>query len=328
MNHEYIHVTSLAMPELSIYASCSEAQLAHYFEPAGGLFIAESVPVVERALDTGYRPYSMLINEEVLEKPRVKALLERVGKSAAEIRSEPFENCQRCDAESIIILKSDGRVRDRMCDAEEMSALQNGAGIVMDPVAEKQPVIYTAPRPVLDELTGFYLTGGVLCAMHRKAPLSAQELYAGASRLAVLENVTNPTNVGAIFRSAAALGMDGVLLGPGCADPLYRRCIRVSMGTVFQIPWAHGQTDDVAGELHRAGFRTVAMALEEESVSLRELVIEPKEKAAVLLGNEGYGLKPETIRGCDTVVMIPMQNQVDSLNVAAASAVAFWAVGR
>ena len=295
MNHEYIHVTSLAMPELSIYASCSEAQLAHYFEPAGGLFIAESVPVVERALDTGYRPYSMLINEEVLEKPRVKALLERVENSAAEAHPESSEN---------------------------------GAGIVMDPVAEKQPVIYTAPRPVLDELTGFYLTGGVLCAMHRKAPLSAQKLYAGAARLAVLENVTNPTNVGAIFRSAAALGMDGVLLGPGCADPLYRRCIRVSMGTVFQIPWAHGQTDDVAGELHRAGFRTVAMALEEESVSLRELVIEPKEKAAVLLGNEGYGLKPETIRGCDTVVMIPMQNQVDSLNVAAASAVVFWAVGQ
>ena len=270
MSNDYIRVTDLFLPDLSIYASCSEAQLAHYYEPETGLFIAESVPVVERALDAGYRPHSILINEEVLPKPRVLELLERIRGTR----------------------------------------------------------VYTAPRPVLDELTGFYLTGGVLCAMYREEIQAPEALFARAGRLAVLEGVTNPTNVGAIFRSAAALGMEGVLLGPGCADPLYRRCIRVSMGTVFQIPWARTQTEDLAGDLNRAGYHTVAMALEEKSVSLRDFTLKPEEKAAVLLGNEGYGLKPETIQGCDTVVMIPMENNVDSLNVAAASAVVFWAAGR
>ena len=192
--------------------------------------------------------------------------------------------------------------------------------------------VYTAPFDVLTQLTGFKLTRGMLCAMRRPAPRTAEEVCAGARRVAVLENVMNPTNVGAIFRSAAALNMDAVLLTPGCSDPLYRRCLRVSMGTVFQIPWAFlpgaGQETAPGMEtLKTLGFKTVAMALRDDSLSIRDPRLNAEEKLAVLLGTEGEGLASSTITGCDYTVRIPMSHGVDSLNVAAASAVAFWQLG-
>lgn len=183
--------------------------------------------------------------------------------------------------------------------------------------------VYTASLEVLTQLTGFRLTRGMLCAMYRPQPSSPDTLLAGARRLAVLENVMNPTNLGAIFRSAAALGMDGVLLTSGCTDPLYRRSARVSMGTVFQVPWAY-VGERWPEELKAQGFLTVAMALSSDSVSIDDPRLRAASKLAVVLGSEGDGLLPETIRRCDATVKIPMFHGVDSLNVAAASAVAFW----
>lgn len=193
--------------------------------------------------------------------------------------------------------------------------------------------LYTADLPVLTELTGFPLTRGVLCAMRRRPILSAQEICRDARRIVILENVVNPTNVGAIFRSAAALGMDALLLTPACCDPLYRRCVRVSMGTVFQIPWAFIGSE-VADwphpgmeQIREMGFRTAALALRDDSVSVDDPALAGEEKLAMLLGTEGDGLMNETIAKCDYTVRIPMSHGVDSLNVAAASAVAFWQLG-
>ncbi len=190
---------------------------------------------------------------------------------------------------------------------------------------------YTAPLEVLTKLTGFPLTKGMLCAMRRKNLPPAEQVCRGARRIAVLEQIMNPTNVGAIFRSAAALGMDAVLLTHGCSDPLYRRAIRVSMGTVFQIPWtvfpSKGEKAWPTGGLellHRLGFRTVAMALREDSLSLEDPKLQREDKLAIVLGSEGGGLAADTIAACDETVRIPMFHGVDSLNVAAASAVAFW----
>lgn len=193
--------------------------------------------------------------------------------------------------------------------------------------------LYTSSMDVLSELTGFKLTRGVLCAMRRKPELTADQALRGARRVTVLEDVVNPTNLGAIYRSAAALGMDAVLLTPGCCDPLYRRCIRVSMGTVFQTPWAHicEETADWPHPgletLKAHGFKTVAMALRDDSVALDDPALAAEEKLAVILGTEGDGLADSTIASCDFTVRIPMSNGVDSLNVAAASAVAFWQLG-
>ena len=183
--------------------------------------------------------------------------------------------------------------------------------------------VYTAPLPVLTQLTGFQLTRGMLCAMYRPAQPAVEAIAGQASRIVVLENVMNPTNIGAIFRSAAALGMDAVLLTPGCSDPLYRRSARVSMGTVFQVPWAYLPADWLT-RLRQLGFRTAAMALREDSVSIDDPRLQQEEKLAVVLGSEGDGLCDRTITGCDYTVRIPMYHGVDSLNVAAASAVAFW----
>ena len=194
--------------------------------------------------------------------------------------------------------------------------------------------LYTATLPVLTELTGFPLTRGVLCAMRRRPLPTLEEVLSGAGRIAVLEDVMNPTNVGAIFRSAAALGMDAVLLTPSCSDPLYRRAVRVSMGTVFQIPWTHiGEelTDWPHPGLERLrelGFKTAAMALRDDSVPIDDPALMAEEKLAVVLGTEGEGLADGTIAGCDYTVRIPMSHGVDSLNVAAASAVAFWQLSR
>ena len=201
--------------------------------------------------------------------------------------------------------------------------------------------IYTADFDVLAKLTGFKLTRGMLCAMYRRPLQNYLELCVGKSRIAILENVMNPTNVGAIFRSAAALRMEAVLLTPGCSDPLYRRASRVSMGTVFQVPWTSVQDDNeircqreilwpkqAITELKQMGYKTAALALTDDSVSIDDPDLMQEEKLAVILGTEGDGLMKETMELCDYTVKIPMAHEVDSLNVAAASAVAFWQLGK
>ena len=194
--------------------------------------------------------------------------------------------------------------------------------------------LYTGEREVLARLTGYELTRGVLCAMRRPSPKDFREVCAGTRRVAVLENVVDSTNVGAIIRSAAALGIDAVLLTPSCCDPLNRRAVRVSMGTVFQIPWAYigEQPADWPSPgldwLNGLGFKTAAMALRGDSVSIGDEGLAAEAKLAIVLGTEGTGLTTRTIADCDYTVRIPMQHGVDSLNVAAASAVAFWQLGK
>lgn len=194
--------------------------------------------------------------------------------------------------------------------------------------------VYTAEFEILTRLTGFALTRGLLCAMRRKPLPTLEAVCAGARRIAVMERVMNPTNVGAIFRSAAALGMDAVLLTPGCSDPLYRRAARVSMGTVFQIPWTFldekicSWPEEGQKNLRKLGFRTAAMALKQDSVSVDHPALMAEERLAIVLGTEGDGLSEKTIADCDYTVMIPMAHGVDSLNVAAASSVAFWELGK
>lgn len=193
--------------------------------------------------------------------------------------------------------------------------------------------VYAAEFEVLTRLTGFQLTRGMLCAMYRPKLPAVEEVCAHATRIAILENVVNPTNIGAIFRSAAALNMDAVLLTAACSNPLYRRAIRVSMGTVFQIPWTFlgekrlGEEENLS-RLKAMGFKTAAFALRDDSVSIDDEVLRKEEKLAIVLGTEGEGLETETIKACDYTVRIPMAHGVDSLNVAAASAVAFWELGK
>ena len=264
-------------PELQIYTKLSETQLYHCREPHKGLFIAESPKVIERALNAGYKPVSMLMDRQQM-KGEGAEILERIGT----LEGDPLP-------------------------------------------------VYMAEETVLRNLTGFPLTRGCLCAMERKELPSVEETVRGASRICIMEEVVNPTNVGAIFRSAAALGMDAVLLTHGCADPLYRRAVRVSMGTVFQIPWtflgnrrAPGWPQPGIDKLRGLGFKTAAMALKKDSVFISDPGLLTEPRLAVVLGTEGDGLAEETIAACDYTVMIPMFHGVDSLNVAAASAVAFW----
>lgn len=268
-----IRIADFNAPELDIYARTKEVVLLNRAKPEDGIFIAESPKVIERALDSGCEPISILMEERHIEGEG-KSMLERCGDIP----------------------------------------------------------VYTAEFDVLKELTGFPLTRGMLCAMRRPAPLSLQQVCVNATRLAILEDVVNPTNVGAIFRSAAALGMDAVILTQACSDPLYRRAIRVSMGTVFQIPWTYVDKsvewpDEGMKFLHDMGFKTVAFALKDDSVGIDDPQLMSEEKLAVLLGTEGDGLATETIADCDYTVKIPMSHGVDSLNVAAASAVAFWQLG-
>lgn len=186
--------------------------------------------------------------------------------------------------------------------------------------------VYTAPREVLASLTGYELTRGILCAMRRPPLPTVEEVCREARRLAVLEGIVDPTNVGAIFRSAAALGMDAVLCSPTCCDPLHRRAVRVSMGTVFQIPWTFldGWPSPGLEQLKAMGFRSAAMALREDAIPMDSPALALSDKVAIVLGTEGDGLSPATVAQCDWAVKIPMSHGVDSLNVAAASAVAFW----
>ncbi len=190
--------------------------------------------------------------------------------------------------------------------------------------------VYTAEEDVLFQLTGYNLTHGVLCAMRRRRLSDAAEICGGAARIAVLEDIVNPTNVGAIFRSAAALNFDGVLLTKGCSDPLYRRSARVSTGTVFQVPWTYLDCAGPASiqKLQEMGFAAAAMALRDHALRIDDPALMAEERLAVILGTEGDGLQDATISACDYTVKIPMEHGVDSLNVAAASAVAFWQLGR
>lgn len=265
MDLNIIEVTDFHAPQLDVYARLTEGQLLNRHEPEKGIFIAESPRVIERALDYGCEPVSILI-----EKRQIAV---------------------------------QGRDIIRRC-----------CGIP----------VYTAEFDVLTQLTGFQLTRGMLCAMYRPKLKSVSEVCADARRIAVLENVVNPTNVGAVFRSAAALGIDGVLLTPACSNPLYRRAIRVSMGTVFQIPWAFLAQEQGIDMLHTLGFKTAAMALKKDSLRIDAPQLMREERLAIVLGTEGDGLSEETIAACDYTVRIPMAQGVDSLNVAAASAVAFW----
>ena len=212
---------------------------------------------------------------------------------------------------------------------------------IMNRFDDTKVSIFTADFEVLTKLTGFKLTRGMLCAMRRKPLRKFQDLCDGINRIAILENVQNPTNVGAIFRSAAALNMEAVLLSPGCSDPLYRRASRVSMGTVFQIPWTFIRDSNemrckreviwpkqAIAELKKLGYKTAALALTDDSISIDDSELMKEEKLAVIFVNEGEGLENETIALCDYTVKIPMTHGVDSLNVAAASAVAFWQLGK
>ena len=244
----------------------------------------------------------------------------------------------RQDPEQGIFIAESPRVIERALDAGcvplsflvEKKHLEQEAKTLMERCPETP--FYTAEFDVLTQITGYKLTRGMLCAMRRPKPLSVEEVCAGAHRIAILENVVNPTNVGAIFRSAAALNMDAVLLTPDCSDPLYRRSIRVSMGTVFQIPWTYFPEDAAWPEdgmklLKETGFKTVSMALRNDSVAIDDPVLQAEDRLAVILGTEGEGLASTTIADSDYTVKIPMSHGVDSLNVAAASAVAFWELG-
>ena len=201
---------------------------------------------------------------------------------------------------------------------------------VLERIAEASGEIpvYVGSNEVLSQISGFKLARGMLCAMYRPRLRTPEEVCRGARRIAVLESVVNPTNVGAIFRSAAALNMDGILLTSDCSDPLYRRSARVSMGTVFQVPWTILKAEDwperTMGQLQNMGYHTVAMALKEDSLRPDDEKLHQAPKLAIILGTEGEGLAAETIADCDDTVCIPMAHGVDSLNVAAASAVAFW----
>ena len=296
-----IEITDFNAPELDIYARLTEAQLLNSYEltlvhtvasnisdnantPSSkvyknGMFIAESPKVIERALDAGCIPVSLLLEKKHIE-------------------GEAKDIVARC----------------------------------------KNIPIYTAEFNVLTELTGFKLTRGALCAMYRPTLPSVNEVCMNARRIAVLENVMNPTNVGAIFRSAAALNIDAILLTTACSNPLYRRAIRVSMGTVFQIPWTFMPSDthnisethehnSYVTLLKHMGFKTVAMALNDDALDIDDPKLMAEGKLAIILGTEGDGLADSTIDECDYTVCIPMSHGVDSLNVAAASAVAFWQLG-
>lgn len=242
----------------------------------------------------------------------------------------------RLEPEKGIFIAESPKVITRALDAglQPVSLLMEQrhiAGDARDIIARCGDIpVYTAPREVLSALTGYALTRGVLCAMRRPLFLPVEQVCAEARRVAVLEGIVDSTNIGAIFRSAAALSVDAVLLTPSCCDPLCRRAARVSMGTVFQVPWT--RIGDTAADwpragmqrLHAMGFHTVAMALSDTAVSIEDPRLAAWDKLAIVLGTEGDGLAAETIAACDDTVCIPMAHGVDSLNVAAASAVAFW----
>jgi tRNA G18 (ribose-2'-O)-methylase SpoU len=257
---------ALAEPALDDFLRLTDVALRRRLEPAGGLYLAESTRVIERALAAGHRPRAVLTREAWLAQ--LEPLL------------EPFPDVP----------------------------------------------VYVGEEADLEQVTGFHLHRGALASMHRPVPPPLDEVLAGARRVVVLEDVVDHTNVGSVFRSVAGLGADAVLVTPRCADPLYRRSVRVSMGTVLQVPWTRlPEWHEAAPALHAAGFRIAALALTDDAVPLDDLAADPPERLALVLGTEGNGLSRGALAAADTVVRIPMAHGVDSLNVAAAAAVAVWA---
>lgn len=253
---------------VSIFTEYNEAQLYHFFEPNGGVFIAETPNVIERALNRGCEPMAFFVEEKALETDVVTDLIDR-------------------------------------CPDD------------ID--------VFVAELQVINKITGFNLTRGVLTAFRRPALPEVSELLQASSKVAILEDVMNPTNVGAIFRSAAALGVDAIFLTHDSADPFYRRAARVAMGTSFQLPWTYfDKGSDYVAQLHNASFKVVSMALKDNAIPLSSPELKQHEKLAVIFGTESTGIKDETIKNSDYVTIIPMHHDVDSLNVAAASAVTFW----
>jgi len=259
-------VTDPAAPELHDYTGLTDVVRRRLREPAEGLYLAESVKVIERAFAAGHRPRSVLVLEKWLEE--------------------------------------------------------------ITPLFEPWDVpVYVGSTEVLEAVTGFVMHRGALASMHRPALAPVPDLLRDARRVVVLEDVVDHTNVGAIFRAVAGLGADAVLVSPRCADPLYRRAVRVSMGAVLQVPWTRaGEWDELAPQLRDAGFSIAALALENRAVDLAEFARTPPTRLALVLGTEGDGLSREAITAADTVVTIPMDHGVDSLNVAAAAAVALWSL--
>lgn len=281
---EVLRIDSLEDERLDAYVRLTERELRCVLEPQKGIFIAESAKVIERAVRAGYEPVSFLLGERWL---------------------------------------------DQMMPLFEQLVVREGAGPVP---------VFVASMELMEQLTGFNVTRGALAAFRRPRQIPVDEFLGGVVEAAgerpvcvcVLEGIVDHTNVGAIFRSAAALNVDGILVSPTCCDPLYRRSARVSMGTVFQVPWTRIGSEvrvwphDGLAALHDAGFSCVAMALTDDSVSLDDSALQEIDRLAIFMGTEGAGLGAKTIAGCDRAVRIPMAHGVDSLNVAAASAVAFW----
>ena len=292
-----IDVASADDPRLDAYCRLTDSQLRSRLEPERGVLVAESEKVVRVALACGLEPLSLLLEPRQLAA--LGALVRKLGARA--------------------------RGGDVVCDARHLDVRETPGGMPVYVLAHEQ----------LRKLVGYNVTRGVLCAFRRPRERSAAELLGsmpGATRVAVLEDITDSTNVGAAFRSAAALGVDAVLLSPGCCDPFVRRAVRVSMGTVFQVPWARFGAWPAAGEgrrdglglLRERGFVTAALALRDDSVALGDEGLRATERLAMVFGTEGDGLADHTIASCDLTVRIPMSHGGDSLNVAAASAVAFW----
>lgn len=269
LNINTINIKEASEEMITLFRDCSESELKHINEPEKGFFIAESPKVIERALNAGFHPLMMLMEDK------------HVNKEAKEI------------------LKLAGNI----------------------------PVI-TGETTEIRANIGYELTRGALCIMERKEDPSPEECFANMKRIVILDNVENPTNIGAIVRSAAALGIEGILFAKGCADPLFRRAIRVSMGNIFLIPWTRKTKGNYMKEIHDLGFKTVAMALKEDSVRIDDEKLNSEEKLAIIMGNEGDGLPDEILDECDYTVMIPMSKGVDSLNVSAAAAIAFWQLGK
>ena len=284
MRAEVIRIADLDDPRLDAYTRLTERELRSVLEPEKGIFIAESAKVIERALAAGLEPVSFLMAERWLEQ------------------------------------------------------LQTLFDAMTGPAAGSPVPVFVAPMELMERLTGFTVTRGALAAFRRPPLPSAATFLAELTqraagrpvRVCVLEGIVDHTNVGAIFRSAAALNVDGILVSPTCCDPLYRRAVRVSMGTVFQVPWtrigttARAWPADGLAVLHDAGFTCAAMALTDDSRSLDDPALADIDRLALFMGTEGAGLRARTVSGCDVAIRIPMAHGVDSLNVAAASAVAFW----
>lgn len=263
-----IKIESIDDSRVDIFTKYNEAQLYHYYEPNGGLFIAETPEVIKRALDRGAEPIAFLVEEKAYESEVVTELLSHVDDDVD---------------------------------------------------------VFVAELNVINKITGFNLTRGVLAACKRPSLPEVEGLLQSSKRIAILEDVMNPTNVGAIFRSAAALGVDGIILTHNSADPFYRRAARVAMGTVFQVPWTYfDKASDYVSVLKDNSFAVVSMALKDNAISLADSVLKKQDKLAVIFGTESTGIKQETIDASDYVTIIPMHHGVDSLNVAAASAVTFW----